>query len=168
MENVKRPRPILVMLAGPPGTGKSTEVKKWLKAIPDAVVLSTDALIERVARFYKKDYGEIFHKVIKRANKRFTRMLRKAVAENSSVIWDQTNLTQADRCVKMYNFSNHYKILVSYACKKDPARIALLEHRNNTRERGPLDWNKIVFSMLKKYEEPTPEELTRWDEHYEL
>lgn len=160
-------KPVLIMLSGPPGCGKSTAVKEWLSRYPDALILSTDALIERYARYVGKTYSEVFFHCVKRSGKRFTKLLKKAREIQCDVIWDQCNLTQVDRYVKASNFPNHYKILV-YAQKNEDMK-ALLKKRNDTRERGPMNFYKVVGPRIELYEEPEDKErYDLWDETYYL
>ena len=61
-------RPILYMLVGLPGSGKTT----WLanqKDIHNYIILSTDKYIEMTAKCLDKTYNDVFFKCIKKPRK---------------------------------------------------------------------------------------------------
>ena len=151
---------VLTMFAGPPGSGKSTQVRQIMKSA-SYVYLSTDEFIERYARFTGKTYNEVFHKAIKRATKRLKKLKDYAIQNNLDAIWDQTNLTEQIRTSRREEFKNYVTVLIY-------SNISLAEtlRRNDNRERS-LDKN-IVVKMFKAYELPSEEELSKWDFFREL
>ena len=154
----------LLMLCGPPRSGKSYAARDY-PGYKDAVYLSTDEFIERVARFYGKTYDECFRQVYKRAEKRFNKLLLKVKClEDKDVIWDQTNLKVKTRLERASLFPGYKKILFF------PKQLDwdLLVERNNTSSRGPLSVFKVLRPMFNSYEAPTEEELAQWDEFHEF
>lgn len=158
--------PTVVMMSGPPGSGKSTQAAIWKKKLVNPLYLSTDEFIERYARFIGKTYEQAFSsKVFTHAKKRMAKLIAKAKAEGRSVIWDQTSLRMTDRVEKAYQFVDWKKVLC-YAKKPDKEE---LKERNKTRPRGPLSWFKVIGPMVKNYEYPSEVELKdMWDESYEF
>lgn len=98
------------LLAGLPGTGKSTTLKFLLKSQMmdrEMVVLSTDAAIERYAESVGKTYDEVFSGYIKRATSDLAMQLTHAVMRNKNIIWDQTNLSVKSRHKKLNSFGRN-------------------------------------------------------------
>jgi len=100
--------PTIYMLIGVPASGKSTWVEKYKD---DALVISTDDLIEEYAKSQSKTYNEVFKEQIKIATKIAMEHAEAAFASDQDVIWDQTNLTKKSRKSKLAMVPEHY-------CKK--------------------------------------------------
>lgn len=85
----------LYVMAGLPGTGKSTLINSIIRNMGDhgdrAFVYSTDALIEQWSEAQGWSYTLGFDKYIKMATQQMDSDLLIAVNENRDIIWDQTN-----------------------------------------------------------------------------
>ena len=100
--------PTIYMLIGVPASGKSTWVEKHKD---DALIVSTDDLIEAYAADNSKTYNEVFKEQIKIATKIAMEHAQAAFASDQDVIWDQTNLSKKSRKSKLAMVPEHY-------CKK--------------------------------------------------
>jgi len=141
-----------VMLAGIPCSGKSTYVEK-LKKIPyweNAVVLSTDAYIEKQAQRLGRTYNEIFDDVIDDATRELELEFNEAKNDGRDIIWDQTNLTVKTRRKKLSKLPSWYHRGAVYF------EITLEEalKRNETRE-GKFIPESIIKRMYHQFEIPT-------------
>jgi predicted kinase len=105
------------MLSGIPTSGKSTYVSFLLQKpeFYNAVVLSTDNYIEKVAKENNLSYNEVFENEIKSAIKQLNVDLSEALKNNRSIIHDQTNLTQKSRAKKIKKIPDHYKKICAYS-----------------------------------------------------
>lgn len=85
----------LYVMAGIPGTGKSTLVNSIISKMGDhkdrVFVYSTDALIEEWSAAQGWSYNLGFSKYIFKATEQMDAALLIAVNENRNIIWDQTN-----------------------------------------------------------------------------
>jgi predicted kinase len=147
-----------VMLCGIPCSGKSTYVNK-LKKIPyweNAIVLSTDAYIEKVAQEHNTTYSEIFEDCIDEANRQLELAFIMAKDKGKNLIWDQTNLSRKTRKKKLSKLPSIYARGVIYF------EISLEEalRRNETRE-GKYIPKSVLKRMYHQFEVPTLEE--GWD-----
>ena len=97
--------PTMYMLIGVPASGKSTWVEQNKG---DALVISTDNLIEMYAADNGKTYNEVFKDQIKIATKLTMQHAEAAFAGGQNVIWDQTNLTKKSRASKLAMVPQHY------------------------------------------------------------
>jgi predicted kinase len=96
----------MYMLIGVPASGKSTWVEQNKG---DALVISTDNLIEMYADENGKTYNEVFKEQIKIATKLAMQHAEAAFAAGQDVIWDQTNLTKKSRAGKLAMVPKHYR-----------------------------------------------------------
>jgi len=144
-----------VMLVGIPCSGKSTYVEK-LKKIPyweNAVILSTDAYIEKVAQEHNTTYNEIFEDCISEATRQLELAFIMAKDKGENLIWDQTNLTVKTRKKKLSKLPSFYARGVIYF------EISLEEalKRNKNRE-GKFIPESILKRMYHQLEIPTKNE----------
>ena len=150
----------LFMLCGPPGCGKSTKAKELKAKYPDAIYISSDEFVERYARWCGISYNDAFFKAVKRASKRVTKLIK--LAKEKDVIWDQTNLTQAERRARQLNFPNHNYVL--HYCPQ--LNLSYLLDKNKTRDRGAMR-REVIIKMHELYEYPDSFELEdMWHESY--
>ena len=147
--------PECVFLCGIPCSGKSTYVEK-LKTIPyweNAVVLSTDAYIEKQAQRMGMTYNQIFDDCISEATRQLELAFIEAKDRGENLIWDQTNLTVKTRKKKLSKLPSFYARGVIYF------EISLEEalERNKNRE-GKFIPESILKRMYQQLEIPTKNE----------
>jgi predicted kinase len=146
---------LYVMLSGIPTSGKSTYVSRLLEKpeFNNAVVLSTDNYIQKIADQENLTYDEVFDKTIKDANKQLNLDLSEAIKNNRSIIHDQTNLTIKSRAKKLKKIPDSYKKICAYSV------IDLEEatKRNKTRP-GKVIPLGVLMTMLDDFEIPTVDE----------
>ena len=98
--------PTMYMLIGVPASGKSTWREKYKG---DALIISTDDLIEAYAADHGMTYNEVFKEQIKIATEVVKVEVQKAFAADKDVIWDQTNITKKSRASKLAMVPEHYR-----------------------------------------------------------
>jgi predicted kinase len=150
--------PECVFLCGIPCSGKSTFVNE-LKKIPyweNAVVLSTDAYIEKQAQRCGLTYNQIFDDVIDDATRELELELNMAKDRGENLIWDQTNISRKTRKKKLAKLPSFYARGVIYF------DVTLEEalRRNENRE-GKYIPKSVLKRMYHQLEVPTLEE--GWD-----
>jgi predicted kinase len=147
--------PECVFLCGIPCSGKSTYVNK-LKKIPyweNAIVLSTDNYIEKVAQEHNTTYSEIFEDCIDEATRQLELAFIEAKDKGKNIIYDQTNLSRKTRKKKLSKLPSLYARGVVYF------EISLEEalRRNENRE-GKYIPKSVLKRMWHQLEVPTLEE----------
>ena len=130
-----------------------------LKKIPyweNAVVLSTDNYIEKVAQEHNTTYSEIFEDCIDEATRQLELAFIMAKDKGKNLIWDQTNLSRKTRKKKLSKLPSLYAKGVIYF------DITLEEalRRNENRE-GKYIPKSVLKRMYHQLEVPTLEE--GWD-----
>ncbi len=86
--------PKCTMLVGVPGSGKSTWIQEYM---PMANVMSTDIVIENVARSYGMTYDEGFKELISFAERVMWRHITLAHMRQEDYVIDRTNLSAKSR-----------------------------------------------------------------------
>jgi tRNA uridine 5-carbamoylmethylation protein Kti12 len=142
----------LLMLCGIPTCGKSTYIEKLKKLDywSDAVVLSTDNYIEKIAQEHNTTYNEIFENCIDEATRQLEINFIEAKDKGKNIIWDQTNLSVKARRKKLSKVPSLYARGVIYF------EISLEEalERNKHRE-GKFIPESILKRMYHQFEVPT-------------
>lgn len=145
----------LVMLVGIPTSGKSTFAKTLLSQPywSNAVILSTDNYIEKIAKEYNKTYNEVFDDVIPDATRELELQLNMAKDKGKDIIWDQTNLSIKSRKNKLRKIPSCYRRTAVYF------QVSLEEalERNKHRE-GKFIPESVLKRMWHQFEIPTYDE----------
>lgn len=88
-------------LIGLPGVGKSTITEKILEEEKNAVYLSTDFFLEKLAKEKGIDYNKAWKEYGKDAEKSFSALLKSSINKGSVLVWDQTNVVKSARIKKL-------------------------------------------------------------------
>jgi len=143
--------PTMYMLIGVPASGKSTWREKYQG---DAVVVSTDDIIDQTAAARNSTYNEVFKENIKFATQIATERAKEAFAANKDVIWDQTNITKKSRKSKLAMVPEHYrKTAVFFATPLEEE----WQRRLNSRQGKSIPAH-ILDSMVEMLEMPDLDE----------
>ena len=143
--------PTMYMLIGLPASGKSTWVEKNKG---DALVISSDNLIEAYAADHGITYNEVFKEQIKIATLVVKTEAQKAFAADQDVIWDQTNITKKIRASKLAMVPEHYhKTAVFFATPLEEE----WQRRLNSRPGKSIPAH-ILDSMVEMLEMPDASE----------
>jgi predicted kinase len=139
----------IYMLVGVPGSGKTT----WIRNNKhNAVVLSTDDYIEKIAAKQGKTYSEIFKDAIGDATDQMEKDLIQAVRNERDIIWDQTNLTAKTRKNKLSRIPKRYKKVGVYFSVPQDLRDRLASRPGKTIP------EPVIISMINQLQPPTKEE----------
>lgn len=141
----------LIMLVGIPTAGKSTfsSNPKYSKYIR----VSSDDILQEVAKERQQSYNTVFKGNIRFAQIAMMKVLRKAIEDGKSIIWDQTSLTKKQRKEKLKHIPAHYKKTAVYFIID--LKTAL---KRNTQRPGKVIPPEVLERMIKEYELPTLEE----------
>ena len=151
--------PSFYMLIGVPASGKTTWVEKNKG---DALVISSDNLIEAYAADHGMTYNEVFKEQIKIATAVVKTEAQKAFAADQDVIWDQTNITKKSRASKLAMVPEHYrKIAVFFATPLEEE----WQRRLNSRQGKSIPAH-ILDSMVEMLEMPELDEGWHIIEYY--
>lgn len=143
--------PEAIFLVGIPTSGKSTfssnpKYSKYTR-------VSSDDILQEIAKERQQSYNTVFKGNIRFAQIAMMKVLRKAVEENKSLIWDQTNLTRKQRREKLKHIPAHYKKTAVYFII--PLETAL---KRNTQRPGKVIPPEVLERMIGEFEIPTIEE----------
>lgn len=139
--------PEVIFLVGIPTSGKSTFSNQ--QKYKDYVRVSSDDILQEIAKERQQSYNTVFKGNIRFAQIAMMKVLRKAVEENKSLIWDQTNLTRKQRREKLKHIPAHYKKTAVYFVVD--LKTAL---QRNTQRPGKVIPPEVLERMIKEYELP--------------
>jgi len=145
------------MLIGVPASGKSTWVQEHM---PMANVMSTDIVIENVARSYGMTYDEGFKELISFADKVMWRHITWSTAELVDFVIDRTNLSAKSRKkfidkLKLHRYEIECVVFPMPGTEKLPTEE--WNRRLDSRP-GKTIPGHILSSMIEHYEVPTEAE----------
>ena len=145
LKNLKEP--CVIILVGPPLSGKSTWVRQ---NFPDTNVISRDEIVMEV--YGSRNYTEAFKKVNqKEVDKVLDSRLKEANLSKSNVIIDMTHMTSKRRRQNLNYFSgDFYKLAVIFPILSDDEYV-----RRNTKrieeENKDLPMG-VIKSMISSYQ----------------
>jgi len=141
----------LIMLVGIPTSGKSTFSNN--PKYKDYIRVSSDDILQEVAKERQQSYNTVFKGNIRFAQIAMMKVLRKAIEDGKSIIWDQTNLTKKQRREKLKYIPDTYKKTAVYFVVSLETAL-----KRNTQRPGKVIPPEILERMIKEYELPTNEE----------
>lgn len=147
--------PRIIVLIGPPGSGKSTWIKEYLaKAVRPAVVLSSDDQIDAMAAELGITYSQMMPKIdMKALEQNMHADLRRAVAEGADIIVDRTNLKVKSRRKWMSQVPSHYvRVAVNFNVSRQELNRRIADRAAKTGKNIPAD---VVSDMIKTFEGPS-------------
>ena len=139
------------MLVGVPTAGKSTFSND--PKYKDYIRVSSDDILQEVAKERQQSYNTVFKGNIRFAQIAMMKVLRKAIEDGKSIIWDQTNTSKKQRKEKLKHIPAHYKKTAVYFIVD--LKTAL---QRNTQRPGKVIPPEVLEKMIKEYELPTLEE----------
>lgn len=148
-----------IIMAGLPGTGKSTLREKLLEDFSDYVfIYSTDDYIEDIASIQKTTYSDVFQANIKSATELMNQRLADELNQNTDILWDQTNLNEKKRSHIIRQFPKNYQ--VECHCILPPRDVdeeSELWRRLESREGKSIPEN-VIRNMWNSFSIPNEQE----------
>jgi predicted kinase len=152
-EKIKATKPIIIMMVGLPGSGKSTLIKKILSEIDNIHVESTDDLIEEEANQLGLTYSEAFKIVnFKEIEKKAVALSSLALQEGKSIIIDQTNMSLKSRKKKIDRFRGFSILAIDIKVSSEVLTKRLKDRSALTGKHIP---QFVIETMTNNYAEPS-------------
>ncbi len=151
LETLKEP--FVIILVGPPMSGKST----WVKAnFPDTEVISRDEILMEV--YGSRNYSEAFKNVDqKKVDKTLRDRMTEYGKEGRNVLVDMTNLSPKTRKANLAYFDkDYYKAAVAFPILSMEEYKRRNDYRNETENKYIPD--NVLRSMISNYVVPTLDE----------
>lgn len=147
------PSPYILMLVGPPMSGKSFFVKKYF---PDTEVISRDEILMEV--YGSRNYSEAFKNVDqKKVDKTLRDRMTEYAKEGRNVLVDMTNLSPKTRKANLAYFGkDYYKTAVAFPILPMEEYKRRNDYRNETENKYIPD--NVLRSMISNYVVPTLDE----------
>jgi tRNA uridine 5-carbamoylmethylation protein Kti12 len=150
------------MNIGIPNAGKSTfsnalysrdfmNIRLDIGDDPNSCVkwISTDLIIEDIAEKFGITYNDCFNDLYKFAENMMNKKLSKAISNNCSLVWDQTNLSKKSRAYKIRRIPKNYcTVALYYPIELESALV------RNQRRIGKVIPEQVVKNMFLDIEEP--------------
>jgi tRNA uridine 5-carbamoylmethylation protein Kti12 len=147
----------VIILVGLPGSGKTTYVNNFLKTHPDYVSISSDDIIERLAKEAGTIYNDAaFNMFRDTAEREYSINLTDAINKKLNIIVDRTNQTiKARRKVLARLPKTYKKTAVVFTLPREEINQRLLKRELDT---GKMIPQRAVDDMVAIYQPPTTEE----------
>jgi len=138
-----------------PCSGKTWYRERYYTAT-DYVHISSDDVIEKVARAVNQSYSDVFEDAAKFANAFIIKTAKKAIAARKNIVWDQTNLTFKSRKKKLALFENleYHKSIIIFPTPP----LNVLKKRIEARGSAKFIPPQILENMKRSYVLPTIDE----------
>ena len=144
-----------VMFVGLPGSGKSTLRSKFEADMGKAFVsISSDDLLEVVAKANGTTYNKVFQSHIKEATQEADRALTRAILTSRNIIHDKTNVSREVRRKVLDRLPSYYKKIAVVTLTTDPD---LWRARMSARIGKEIP-EHVIKSMLERFTIPTEAE----------
>ena len=147
------PEPFVMLLVGPPLSGKST----WIRNnFPETTVISRDEIILEL--YGSRDYDKAFREVDQKEVDRILDLrLKSASAKGGSVIIDMTNMVAKRRIANLNYFrKNYYKVCVIFPILSEEQYASRNKKRFAQESKDIPDY--VIKRMISQYQEPTLDE----------
>lgn len=141
----------MVVMIGLPGSGKSTYARE---NYPEYTIISSDAILERIAKDLGKTYDDVFDKHIGMANHEFFNQLDSAIANGDDIVIDRTNLSKKSRArvlgplVKLGKVADYHVTAVLV----DPGLEVVRERLRNRKDKKITPG--VIYSMRHQFDAP--------------
>ena len=149
--------PYVLLLVGPPLSGKTFFYNKFISNIDnDVVLISRDEIVMEV--YGSRNYEEAFSKVNqKKVDRLLDQRLEDANFQNKNVIIDMTNMTSKRRKQNLDYFSDeYYKLCVIFPILSDEEYIKRNKKRMEEENKNiPMS---IIKRMISYYQPIRPDE----------
>jgi len=146
--------PFVVLLIGPPLSGKTTSVNKLLEGY-DYSIISRDNIVLDIHG--SDNYNDAYKSVNqKEVTNTLTRKLIEAGKSDKNFVIDMTHMGSKRRMSNLFFFPNHYKIGVIFPILSDEE----YDRRNKKREEEENKFipKKVISDMISSYQPIHPKE----------
>lgn len=147
-------KPVLYMLVGVPGSGKSTWVNQLTKNMDKYYIASTDRLLEIYASMRGATYDDVFKENIGYAEKAMLTHVKDAIMYNYDIIWDQTNISRKSRAKKLAMIPNTYNKIAVFFPTPETGEL----DRRLASRKGKTIPPYVIDGMVEMLEEPRMDE----------
>jgi predicted kinase len=147
-----------ILLCGLPGSGKSTYAANFMANTEEPVLLlSSDALLEDMAAEHGVTYQEAYVQWATKAQAEVLSMAEFAISEGIDVVWDQTNLTQAQRAERAAPFfaADYEVIAVAFEAPQSVLKERIAARASAMGKTIP---SSVLETMGKTYQRPDENE----------
>lgn len=150
-------QPEILVLIGVPGSGKSTWSAKHKAASgKDYDVVSSDAVLDRIASEKGLKYSDVFEDYIGLATSESKRKFDEAVTAGRNIIFDQTNVSKKKRKGILQKVPKHYRrVAVVFNTEDKEVERRLKARAEATGKHIPAF---VMKDMYSRWEAPTRDE----------
>ena len=149
--------PVIYVLIGVPGSGKSTWSKKLMESsIREFVVVSSDAVIDEIAAEKGLTYSQAFGDYIGLATSKAKQRFREGLNADKDIIFDQTNVSKKKRRGILQQVPKHYRKVAVVFNTEDREVKNRLDKR--AKETGKYIPESVMADMYHRWESPTRDE----------